>query len=390
VKATGLRASLLALVAAVSIGTARAEDFYDIHVILPLTGGTAFLGTAEQAALQRYEKLVAASGGIHGKTLRFVYHDDQSSPQTAVQLMNKVKASNPAVVLGSAQVALCNAMAPLVRSGPLLYCFSPGVEPATGGFMFSSSTSTRDLMSGVLTFIGKNGMKRFGMITSTDASGQDAYKNIKLLAAAPNHKDVELVAEAQFNPTDVSASAQIQRIKAANPDILIVWTTGSPAGTVFKAIRDAGLEIPVATTNGNQTYAQMEQYASFLPKDLYIPAAEWPNTDRPQSPEIRAAKEKFFKAYDDGSGVKPDGPATYAWDPANLVVEALRALKPGATGADLRAYLSELQGVSGINGPYDFRAVPNRGLNETNVVMTKWDPKANLWAIVSDPLGKKP
>lgn len=389
-KVSGLRAGLLALMAAVSIGSARAQEIYDIHVVLPLTGGTAFLGTAEQAALQRYEKLVAGSGGIHGKTLRFVYHDDQSSPQTAVQLMNQIKGSNPAVVLGSAQVALCNAMAPLVRNGPLLYCFSPGVEPATGGYMFSSSTSTRDLMSGLLTFIGKSGMKRFAMITSTDASGQDAYKNIKLLAAGPNHKDIELVAEAQFNPTDVSASAQIQRIKAANPDILIVWTTGSPAGTVFKAIRDAGLEIPIATTNGNQTYAQMEQYASFLPKDLYIPAAEWPKTDRPQSAEIQAAKDKFFKAYDDGSGVKPDGPATYAWDPANLVVEALRALKPGATGADLRTYLSELKGVSGINGPYDFKAVPNRGLDETNVVITKWDPKAGLWAIVSDPLGKKP
>lgn len=388
-KAVGLRASLLALVASLAVGTARAQEFYDIHVILPLTGGTAFLGMAEQEALRRYEKVAAASGGINGKTLRFVYHDDQSSPQTAVQLMNQVKGSNPAVVLGSAQVALCNAMAPLVRNGPLLYCFSPGVEPAPGGYMFSSSTSTRDLMSGVLNYIGRNGMKRFAMITSTDASGQDAYKNIKLLAAGPDHKDLQLVAEAQFNPTDVSASAQIQRIKAANPDILIVWTTGSPAGTVFKAIRDAGLEIPVATTNGNQTYAQMEQYASFLPKDLYIPAAEWPRTDRPQPEAVKGAKDRFFKAYEDGP-VKPDGPATYAWEPANLVVDALRALKPGATAADLRTYLSGLTGVSGINGPYDFKAVPNRGLDETNVVMTKWDPKAGVWAIVSDPLGKKP
>ena len=387
-RSVGYRSSLFALVAALSVGAARAQQFYDVHVILPLTGGTAFLGTAEQEALRRYEKVVAAAGGIHGKTLRFVYHDDQSSPQTAVQLMNQVKGSNPAVVLGSAQVALCNAMAPLVRNGPLLYCFSPGVEPAPGGYMFSSSTSTRDLMSSVLTYIGQNGMRRFAMITSTDASGQDAYKNIKLLAAGPDHRDLQLVAEAQFNPTDVSASAQIQRIKAANPDILIVWTTGSPAGTVFKAIRDAGLEIPVATTNGNQTYAQMEQYASFLPKDLYIPAAEWPKTDRPQPMAVREAKDSFFKAYEDGA-MRPDGPATYAWDPANLVVDALRALRPGATAADLRAYLSGVTGVSGINGPYDFKAVPNRGLDETNVVMTKWDPKAGVWAIVSDPLGKK-
>ena len=61
-------------------------------MILPLTGGGAFLGKAEQQALQQYEKVVNAGGGIHGKPLKFVFNDDQSSPQVAVQLANQVKA----------------------------------------------------------------------------------------------------------------------------------------------------------------------------------------------------------------------------------------------------------------------------------------------------------
>src|SRR5205814_5899298 len=89
---------------------ARAADTQDINVILPLTGGGAFLGKAEQQSLQQYEKMVNSTGGIHGKTLEFIFHDDQSSPQLAVQLANQVKASNPPVILGSALVALCNAM----------------------------------------------------------------------------------------------------------------------------------------------------------------------------------------------------------------------------------------------------------------------------------------
>ena len=364
-----------------------AADTYDINVILPLTGGGAFLGKGEQQSLQRYEKVVNASGGIHGKQLQFVFHDDQTSPQLDVQLANQLKAGKPPVVLGSAIVALCNAMAPLMKDGPVLYCFSPGIYPAAESFVFSSSISTKELAGALLRYSAARGWKKIALITSTDASGQDAYKQIKGLLGADEHKDVQLVAEAQFNPSDVSASAQIQRLKGANPDLLIAWSTGGPVGTVFKAIRDAGLDIPVATTDGNMTYAQMKQYEAFLPKELYIPSPDWLKSSRPgQDPKAVAAKQTFYKAFE-GSEVQPDGPSTFAWDPALLVVEALKQLEPDATADDLRKYLLGLTGFAGINGMYDFKAVPNRGLSESNVVVTRWDPAANTWQVVSKPLG---
>jgi branched-chain amino acid transport system substrate-binding protein len=275
----------------------------------------------------------------------------------------------------------------LMKDGPLLYCFSPGIHPVNGGFVYSSSISTRELAAALLRYFGRKGWKKVALITSTDASGQDAYKNFKSLFGADDHKDVELIAEAQLNPTDVSAAAQIQRLKGANPDVLVAWSTGGPIGTVFKAIHDAGIELPVATTNGNQTYAQMAQYAAFLPKELYIPAADFLKSTKPAAAnEASAAKDAFYKAFE-GTDIKPDGSSTYAWDPAFLVVDALRKLKPDATAEDLRKYFGDLKGVAGINGFYDFKAVPNRGLDESNVVVTRWDPSAQTWAVVSDPLG---
>lgn len=378
---------LVTAVLALCATAARAEDTYDINVVLPLTGGGAFLGKAEQLALQQYEKAVAATGGIHGKRLRFVFHDDQTSPQVAVQIANQLKASNPPAVLGSAVLALCNAMAPLMRNGPVLYCFSPAVALTNGSFVFSSSISTKDLYGALLRYFGRKGWKRVALITSTDASGQDAYRHFKALVGTEDHKDIELIAEAQFNPTDVSAAAQIQRIKGANPDVVVAWATGGPIGTVFKAIRDAGLDVPIATTDGNMTYAQMSQYEAFLPKQLYIPSPDWLKGERKdQDPKAAAAKETFYKAFE-GTDIKPDGPSTFAWDPALLVVEALRHLKPNATADDLRAYLLSLQGFAGINGMYDFKAAPNRGLDEKNVIVTRWDPNQKTWIAVSDPLG---
>jgi branched-chain amino acid transport system substrate-binding protein len=378
----------ITLVAALFCGltSAQAAD-REINVILPLTGGGAFLGKAEQQALTQFEKAANASGGIHSQSLKFVFHDDQSSPQVAVQLANQVKAANPPVILGSALVALCNAMAPLMKQGPVLYCFSPGIHPVDGGFVYSSSISTKELAAALLRYFGRKGWKKVALITSTDASGQDAYKNFKSLFGSEGHKDVELVAEAQLNPTDVSAAAQIQRLKGANPDVLVAWSTGGPIGTIFKAIHDAGVEVPVGTTNGNQTYAQMAQYAAFLPKELYIPAADFlKSTKAAPADDASAAKEAFYKAFE-GTDIKPDGPSTYAWDPALLVVEALRKLKADASAEDVRAYLSGLKGFAGINGHYDFKAVPNRGLDESNVVVTRWDAAAQTWVVVSDPLG---
>ena len=384
----GARTILAAAALLLSCATsAQAADTQDINVILPLTGGGAFLGKAEQQSLQRYEKLVNSTGGIHGKTLKFNFHDDQSSPQLAVQLANQVKAGNPPVILGSALVALCNAMAPLMKEGPLLYCFSPGIQPAAGSFVYSSSTSTKELAGALLRYFGHKGWKKVALITTTDATGQDANRNFKTLVGSEGHKDVELVAEAQMNPADVSAAAQIQRLKGANPDVLVAWSTGGPVGTIFKAIHDAGVEVPVATTNGNMTYAQMTQYAPFLPKELYIPSADWLKPSRPvEVSDASKAKDAFFAAFE-GTDIKPDGPSTYAWDPALLVVEALRKLKGDASAEDLRAYLRGLKDFAGVNGYYDFKAVPNRGLDESNVVITRWDKAAQTWAVVSDPLG---
>lgn len=387
---SALAICLSAVLVVMGANSPRAADPYEINVVLPLTGGSAFLGKAEQQTVQQLEKLLAQEGStIHGRPVRFVFHDDQSNPQTAVQLATQITRSTPApaIVLGSAVVAMCNAMAPLMRRGPVLYCFSPGIYPQPGSFVFSTSVATRDLASSLLRYFRLRGWTNIGLITSTDASGQDALKHIKELVAIPENKDLKLVAEASFNPSDVSAAAQIQRIKGQQPQALIAWTTGAPVGTVFKAITDAGLDVPVATTNGNMTYAQMAQYASFLPKELYIPSSPWPADEKIKlPPEVEAAKQRFFKAFE-GTDVQPDSPSALAWDPSVISIAALKDLPPNATAEQVRTYIGTHKGFVGINGIYDFEKHPQRGLDESNVVITRWNPSKKVWDVVSEPRG---
>ncbi len=355
----------------------------DIDVILPLTGPGAFLGKAQQSALMRMEKGIA-DGVIKEKPVHFIFHDDQTVPQNGVQLLTELKAKNPPVIIGSSLVAVCNAMAPLVKNGPVMYCLSPGIHPAAGSYVFTSGVDTKDLADSLIRYWRLKGITRFGLITSTDASGQDAERNIRAIFAKPENKDIAIVGDARFNPGDVSVTAQIERIKETNPQALIAWSTGGPIATVFKAITATGLDIPVATTNGNMTYAQMDQYADFLPKELYIPTSSW-MSGKPGS-ALEAAHASFRKLYAGGNDL-PDSAATLGWDPALIVVHVLSELGPNPTAEQVRDKLVALKGYTGVNGTYDYAASPQRGLTEDAVIVSKWDPKARAWVPQSGPHG---
>jgi branched-chain amino acid transport system substrate-binding protein len=378
-----------ALVAALGLsGAAQAAEDYEINVVLPLSGGASFLGKAEQRSLQLVEKSTNETGGIQGRPLKFTFHDDQSSPQTAVQLASQVVASRPAVMIGSSIVAMCNAMAPLMANGPVMYCMSPGIHPAAGSYAFTSSVSTHDLGRALIRYFRMKGLTRIAIMTSTDASGQDADKGFDETLKQPENKDVSVVSRQHFNPTDVSVSAQIETIKAATPQALIAWTTGAPVATVFKSIIQSGLDVPVGTTDGNMTFAQMTQYAAFLPKQLYIPAAEWVTyrTASAKDPAVAAAQARFDEVFK-AAGQVPDVASALSWDPAVTIVDALRKLGPSATAAQLRDYLGKLKDYAGIDGVYDFTKEPQRGLTVEDAVVTLWNPEAKTWEPKSQPAG---
>jgi branched-chain amino acid transport system substrate-binding protein len=379
------------LVAATALATTAhaADQTYDIQVIQSLTGGGSFLGLQEQQALQLQEKVVNKAGGIHGKKLHFVFHDDQSSPQLAVQLANDVIALNPPVLLGSTLVAACNAMSALMKNGPVMYCFSAGVHPPDGSYSFTAGASTHDQAAAMVRFFRSKGWTRLALITSSDATGQDADKGFDELLALPENKDITVVAHPHFNISDVSVSAQIETIKEANPQAVIGWSTGSPIATVFRGMIQAGLDVPVGTTGGNMTYAQMNQFAGFLPKELYLPSSLWSigQDKRITLDEATAAKQKAFYAAYAEAGAKPDEGSVLGWDPGTIIIDALNKLPENVTAAQLHDYMIHLKGDAGINGIYDYEKSPQRGLSLENTIVTRWLPDQQRWQPVTKPTG---
>ena len=380
-----LAASVLAFAA--TGPTVAADPPYEINVIESLTGGLAFVGNAQVGALKALEDYVNKTGGIRGRPLKFVITDDQTNPQTAVQLLNEIIAKHVPLVLGAGGAGSCNAMFPLVaNSGPLMYCMSNAVNPVPGKFAFSADVSNMDQLVAGLHYFRQRGWTRFATMTATDASGQVYDKTLDAIMDRPENKGMTLVVREHVSPSDNTATAQLARIKASNPQVLLVGATGVAAGTIFRAINDVGLDIPVATGNGNATHAAMQQYAAFLPKELYFLSflCLAPNevTDR----ATKAALDTYFKALA-AAGIDPDGLETGSWDPGLMVVSALRKLGTNVTAQQLSDYITNQIGFHGANGAYDFHKSPVRGLDESDVIIARYDAATKHWTGVSKPGG---
>jgi branched-chain amino acid transport system substrate-binding protein len=367
---------------------AEAAEDYTLHVILPLTGNAAFVGQEQRQMLDLVEASVNRSGGIAGRNLRFAYHDDQTSPQVAVQLANEVLGTHPAVILGSAITAMCNAMAPLMQNGPVMYCLSPGIHPAPGSYVFSAFIQTGELNQALIRYFRAKGWTKIAMLSSTDATGQDADRGVEQVLALPENAGVTMVEHPHFNASDLSVTAQIERIKASGAQALIAWTTGAQIATIFKGVAQAGLDIPIATSPGNQQFQQLAQYVSFLPKQLLIPSAAYPEHDGiiTLDPRIEKVQHEMYGLLA-SAHLKADNATGTSWDPALLVIGALRKLGPEATAAQIRAYLANLVDFAGVDGLYNFKKVPQRGVDIDSVVIVTYDPKDQRWVWLSKPGG---
>jgi branched-chain amino acid transport system substrate-binding protein len=377
-------AASIALVACIPAASAQtAGTPVEIDAILSLTGGIANIGQAARQGLEAFERYTNATGGVRGRPLHIVYSDDESSTQVAVQLTNTLAARGARVILGPEVSAECKAVAPLVETrGPVVFCLSPAVAPAKGSYMFTGSIAPLDTLAAMLHFFRDRGWNRLALLHTIDATGQEHDTAMDKLLQQPENRSLKVVIEEHFAPSDVSVSAQVTRIRASDAQALIVSAVGSAFATAFRAISDAGLDMPVSATNSIMLYQAMREYKSFLPKRLYFASTSWPAYETMARGPVKDQLKHYYDAFA-AAGLKPDNGEVTAWDPALIVVSALRTLGPDATQQQVRDYIESLHGFAGIDTVYDFRIGDQRGgLTAKDAVISQWSPARDTWVVV--------
>lgn len=365
---------------------------YTINVVLSLTGPAANLGTEEQAGLVAYEKYVNRTGGIRGTPLHFQYADDQSSPTVAVQLFQSFLPSHPAVVLGSSIAAQSQAMAGLVKDGvgPVLYALTPNLLPTPGSYVFSTGAPTVDFTAVGVTFYRLRGITKIGVIVTTDASGKNSLESLEDSLKLPANKNMKLVDVETFGATDVSVSAQAAKMKASGAQMIFDYAIGTAFGTSLHGLSDVGFDVPVMTAAGNFSPVLLNQFKAFLPSEMTCAGLSFFNRDRPASDPQKKPIDDFYNALAADGVSHPTVSHSFSWDPALIVVTALRQLGTSATAPQLRAAIEKTKGLPGTIGVYDFSVNDQHGVGENSLLIMKYDAANPSRPVIASKQGGAP
>lgn len=364
---------------------ASSDEALTINVIVSLTGPAAFVGTDEKNGLQVYESVVNRSGGVRGRPVHFQFLDDTSSPQVTVQLVSGLIEKHVPIFLGPVTTGPCAAAEALVHNaGPVEFCFSPGLQTPKGGFAFAAAQAAEVMAVAQGRFMTDKGYNRVALLVTTDASGQ--FGSTAIINTLKMYPALQIVDVERFSPTALSISAQIEKLKTFNPQVIFTIAIGPAFGTVLHALHDAGLDVPVFGNNSNINYL-LTQSAAFLPKDLYFDGALFQAGGSQGSPAVKKAIATFTDALKN-AGIAPTAAIASVWGAASIVVSAYNQLGPDATAEQMHSYLENLHDFVGVNGVYDFRNGDQHGLGPDSVIVVKWSPVTNTVVPASRPGGK--
>ena len=383
-----IRAALIAVaLALVPIGGSTADPI-TVPVVISQTGPFALIGRVQRLALETLMKTVNAQGGIDSRQLQFDFLDDASSAANSVQLTNRLIGEKVPIMIGPSFVATCRAVAPLVAtSGPVQYCMSPAGPTPKDGFSFVGGMSNAASARVSLNYFRGRGWHRIALFTPTDATGQEGDQDFTEAVASRDGRGMAIVVHEHFNITDISVAAQLSRIQAAKPDVIIAWTTGAPLGTVLHGMQNAGYDAPVITSWGNLLYSAMNQFGEFAPPaGLFFTAPRFLAANSLRGAD-RAAVDTFVKAIE-GANLRPDAVLATEWDVGVVVVDALKHAGPNPTADRVRRYIEGIHGLPGAAATFDFRDGSQRGINATTIVVGRWDPVAKTFVAASVPGGK--
>jgi len=217
-----------------------------IGMLLAMTGPGAFYGQVMSRGAQVAVDDINRAGGIGGYKLALVIEDHKSGDADAgVSGARKMLDVDKVPVILTSYSAPTLAIQPLAVEKKVLLLNGGGVGSSLVGK--PNLYNTRMLSSQTAPFIvqwavDRAKVKRVTTLFWNDAAGQGVNSAIKETCARAG---CQVVAQ---EPHDIGAktyTAQLARIKAARPDVLVLGTFGDDVGYILNQARAYGITVPI-------------------------------------------------------------------------------------------------------------------------------------------------
>lgn len=332
------------------------------------SGQAAVLGM--QAAIDD----INAAGGVLGKKLTLVVRDDTSAPPKSIQNMSDL-IDNEKVVVVFGPTNSGNAMAwkhiPNQKKVPVIGNVGSGTDitkpmsPGADNYMFRVSMVDRDQVAALMAYTKKNpASKVIGLMAETTGYGSGGLKDMEQIAEM---QGIKPAATERFAVGDTDMTSQLNKMKAANVDTIVVWAQGTPIAQLMRSMEKINY-FPLVLSSWAADNVTFYDAAG---KTL----AEKPLFMRTVSESKTPAQQKLYDRV--GSQLKAPSSFSFALHGYDSVQIAAAAIKQaGSTdGAAVRVALEDLKTpVPGLLKTYNppFTKTQHEALTAKDFVWIKW------------------
>ena len=317
-------AAMIVLVGVVAAGAgpARSQDVIKIGAFGPMTGGAAGNGQSMREAIDLVVDDVNASGGLLGRKIQVIYGDDAGKPEQAVSIVKRfIAADQVTVIIGgiSSPTSMAASQVTGEEKVPQIMVASTAARITLQGnpYIFRSAVPDVKLTADLADFIAQKfpTIKRMAAIYVNDDFGKGGVTGFT--EAAKKH-GIQMVVEEKYTRGDVDYTAQITKIRAANPDAILDWSRYHEGALIAKALKRAGVKLPVFGADGNAHPKYIELGGDAVEGFYY--ATHFSPATSSDLPMARRLVDKMRAKY----GKDPDYTHAEAYDAALVVVDAIK------------------------------------------------------------------
>lgn len=340
---------LLILVIFVFSVTVASAKIVRIGGVACLTGAAATYGASTRNACILAFQEANDKGGVNigGEQylISYIFEDDQGSPEVAANAFRKlIDQDEVKAILGSVMSSCTLAGAPIAQDAgiPTISPTSTAVQVTrTGDYIFRSCFLDPFQGAVVATFSTEDLKAKTAAVIFDNANDytkglaeafRDSFEKL-------GGKVVAFESFAEESKT-VDFSAQLTKIKSANPDVIFLDAYYSAAALMAKQARGLGITAPFVGADGWDS-AEFTKLGGEA-----VEGGHFCNHYSPEDP--RPIVQNFVKKYAETYGATPDALATLAYDAALILLDSLE--RAGSTdGAAIRDAISatDLECVSG-------------------------------------------
>ena len=347
-----LAASLLIGAAAGAQEPGVTDKAIKIGIFGPLSGPNMAYGFDVVNAAKMYYDKINKEGGIHGRKIEYVVEDDRCNANDLVAAVKKLVEQENVFMLngGSCSAAVVAAKDYVVRNKvPYLMLNASGdgaLFPPTDYIFGAYSISQYAVGGAMVEFAAKQfGAKNVAYINHDDAYGAWNLEGSKKDAEV---NGVKLSVES-INPGINDVTAPFLKVRAANPDAILLVTYARPAALLIKKAAEMGFNKPIIlSVTGTASLNQLaENVGKDALKNFYTQEVM---IDSPGGAKLKPIYDMYKAAYPD-LAAKPDHPQTYmpyGIPPAMSLVKALQDAGPNPTREKVLAALKTQDFDSGV------------------------------------------